>query len=128
MKSLEAALLVLACVSFTTPPATAGETGINAAGYISCWSYADAHSKNVYYSALFEGNGTMLAGAKDAFARMLGSRYGFHDGVYCNLAIKRTTSLAKLKADHKVNAQSFRSQGTAVIETGWTYNGAPAIR
>ena len=121
------ACAVMACGLFTTSLAVAGETGVNAQGYITCWSYADAHSPKVYYSAVFEGDGTMMEGAKAAFAQMLGSRYGFHDGVYCNLAYKRSTSVQKLMADHKVNTQSFRSQGTTVVETGWTYNGARAI-
>jgi hypothetical protein len=108
---------------FTTSFAIAGESPMNAPGYFTCRSLGSG--KTVYFSAVFAGKGTDKP--TDAFSQMLRTKYGFTDGGSCGMAYKAAGIDQKLVSDQASYAEQLRKQGIIVVETGWTFNGVPAI-
>ena len=100
----------------------AGESSLSP-GYYQCTSLTSA--KTVYFSAIFEGPGNADVGK--AFSQVLSDKYGYTGYVNCPLAFKGPTVVQKMQQDQANYAAQLRKQGKTVVETGWTFNGRPAL-
>lgn len=112
----------LAVVFLTCSFAVAGESSLSP-GYYQCTSLTSG--KTVYFSAIFEGPGN--ADVEKAFSQMLSDKYGYTGYGNCPLAFKGPTVVQKMHQDQANYTAQLRKQGKTVVETGWTYKGAPAL-
>ena len=117
MKTFACALVLLVSVA-----AFAGQSGLSP-GYYICESWGGSTS---YFSDIFLGPGDADSVSK-AFAQMLAAKYGYTERVDCPIAYKTPEGLKRLQDQHKPYAAQREKQGRKIVETGWTYNGAPSL-
>jgi hypothetical protein len=115
MRNLTATLIVLA-----SSLAFAGEAAVS--GYLSCQSAAN--QSTIYYSSTWEG---ASSNEDRAFMQYLKTKYGYAGQTTCSVEYKATTTIAHMQQSHNAMVAQWRSQGKKIVETGWTYNGAPAL-
>lgn len=109
------AWVVLACTL-----AFGGETSVK--GYLSCQSLPNQNT--IYYSSTWDG---ASGDEQRAFMEYLKTKYGYTGQTTCSVEYKATTTIAHMQQSHNAMVAQWRSQGKKIVETGWTYNGAPAL-
>jgi hypothetical protein len=108
---------------FLIPVAAFARQGTLSPGYYICESMEGNTS---YFSDIFLGPGDDDAVSK-AFTQMLTTKYGYTGRVSCPLAYKTPEGLKRLQDQHKPYAAQRAQQGRKIVETGWTYSGAPSL-
>ncbi len=120
MRILTATLVVLVSFLFFGGLAFGGESPVS--GYLSCQSLPTTDT--IYYSSTWEG----ASSSEDrAFMQYLKTKYGYTGQASCSVEYKATTTIAHMQQSHNAMVAQWRSQGKKIVETGWTYNGAPAL-
>jgi hypothetical protein len=115
MRTLAATLVVL-----VSGLAFGGETAVK--GYLSCQSLPNEDT--IYDSSTWDGAG---GDQERAFLQYLQTKYGYTGRTTCSVEYKATTTIAHMQQSHNAMVAQWRSQGKKIVETGWTYNGAPAL-
>lgn len=92
-------------------------------GYYICESMGGDTS---YFSDIFLGPGDMAV-VTEAFKQMLAAKYGYTNRVTCPLAFKTAATLKQMQDQHKPYTAQRAQQGRKIVETGWTYGGAPSL-
>jgi hypothetical protein len=80
-----------------------------------------------YFSDIFLAPGKDADAVSQAFSQMLATKYGYTGRVSCPLAFKTAEALKQLQNQHKPYAAQRAQQGRKIVETGWTYKGAPSL-
>lgn len=96
-------------------------------GYVQCNTTG---GDTIYFSALFEVDpppGGDTGGYTTAFADYLKSKYNVTDRVGCGYAIKSTADVQHLSDGQSAEEAQWRINGKKVVETNWTWNGAPVL-
>jgi len=107
-------------VVFLSALAYGGEAAVQ--GYLSCQSAPNTDT--IYYSSTWEG---ATSNEDRAFMQYLKTKYGYAGAASCSVEYKATTTIAHMQQSHNAMVAQWRSQGKKIVETGWTYNGAPAL-
>jgi hypothetical protein len=115
MRTLATILVVL-----VSALAYGGEAAVQ--GYLSCQSAPNTDT--IYYSSTWEG---ATSNEDRAFMQYLKTKYGYTGAASCSVEYKATTTIAHMQQSHNAMVAQWRSQGKKIVETGWTYNGAPAL-
>ena len=123
MKTFKVVLIAVTSVAPFSGPIAALAQGTLSPGYYICESMEGDTS---YFSDIFLGPGDADAVGK-GFSQMLATKYGYTGRNSCPIAFKNPETLKLLQSQHKPYAAQRAQQGRKIVETGWTYNGAPSL-
>ena len=114
--------LIFAAATLVSSVAAAGESPFSP-GYYICETMEGDTS---YFSDIFLGPGDASAVGK-GFREMLAAKYGYTGRVNCPRANNSPDVLKLLQEQHAPYAAQRAQQGRKIVETGWTYGGAPSL-
>lgn len=115
--------LALIIVALLVPVAAFARQSDLSPGYYECESMEGNTS---YFSDIFLGPGDADAVGK-GFSQMVAAKYGYSGRISCPIAFKTPEGLKRLQDQHQSYAEQRAQQGRKIVETHWTYNGAPSL-
>jgi len=121
-KIVQRAVLLLLCIAFAASAAMAGGSNYNPPpSYYYCTSDPAAHTR--YYSAMFKvpGKGVDYQQISTGFGQFLAQKYGVKSAAVCFGDPNQS------EAQYRIKQQVGQLKMTkwTLIQTKWTYNGAP---
>lgn len=111
------------CIGYAASKAMAGESAYNPPpSYYYCTSDPAAHSR--YYSAMFKvpGKGVDYQQIANGFGQFLEQKYGFKSAAVCFGDPNQNQAQSRIKQQ----VGQLRMSKWSLIQTTWTYNGAPS--